>query len=193
VSSFLQFIVDQDAAARAGTLLLDKVKSVMDQLPAGSRPKLYLYGESLGSLGSQDKFVGIDVDDFPEYFDGALWVGSPSASRLWSELHKEPSISEMVVFAYDDSAYTKANGASVIFVANPTDPVVWINKSLLVKKPQWLNHPSSSNVSPHMIWRPGLTFLQLAAELLKSSSQPSGVGHSYHDRILPAWREIIEL
>lgn len=195
ISSFLQFVVDQDAAGRASTVLFNKLRVKLDSIPAENRPAVYLYGESLGSLGSQARFIGVPEAELADYFDGALWVGSPSASRLWTEHRDKLSGSNTVLFVDNDEVYEQLppslQNPSVIFVSNATDPVVWINRKLIVAKPKWLGNSRPSEISTQMAWRPGLTFLQLAAELLKSSSQPSGIGHSYHDRIVPAWKTLI--
>ena len=56
--SWISFLVDRDEAAEAGTALYRQVHRRWSQLPAGSRPKLIIFGESLGSFGAEAAFRG---------------------------------------------------------------------------------------------------------------------------------------
>lgn len=196
VSSFLQFVIDQDIAGQASNAMFDKVREKLNELPQAMRPRLYLYGESLGSLGSQMQFVGVEPTYYPDYFDGALWVGSPSISQIWQSYYlKQNGLeTDQAVIPFIDTQQLgdyELNG-SAIFIYNNTDPVVRIHQQLLYKEPDWLGSERPPEISPHMRWRPGLTFLQLIAELLKSSSQPSGTGHNYYEHLDTAWHLILE-
>ncbi|MDQ1246070.1 MAG: hypothetical protein QG597_437 [Actinomycetota bacterium] len=78
--SWLSFLVDQSAARQAGTALYDSLAAAREALPADQRPKLVLYGESLGAFGSPAHFAGLDPADVSGRIDGALWVGPPAAT-----------------------------------------------------------------------------------------------------------------
>lgn len=190
VSSFLQFVINQDVAGQASSSLNQWVRGGLSEVAGESRPKLYLYGESLGSLGSQAELVPVDPLNFTDFFDGALWVGSPSVGPLWPRLVKNPSYDFILFSEGKDLAKFEEGNLDVLMLYNPTDPVVLIGWDILFSEPEWLKL-RSSQLSQRMVWRPGLTFLQMAAELLKSSSQPSGVGHNYYDKLEASWRTIL--
>jgi uncharacterized membrane protein len=52
------------------------------QLPAGHRPKLVVFGESLGSFGGEAAFSG--TEDIRDRTSGVFWVGSTNTNTLWS-------------------------------------------------------------------------------------------------------------
>jgi uncharacterized membrane protein len=56
--SWLSFLVDKERAREAGRDLFDAVYGVWSKLPVGQRPKLLVFGESLGSFGAESAFSG---------------------------------------------------------------------------------------------------------------------------------------
>ena len=66
------------------------------QWPEEHRPRLALYGESLGSLAGQGAFGYLpDVEEMG--FSSVLWVGPPNSSVLWSALtaRRDPGTPEV--------------------------------------------------------------------------------------------------
>lgn len=59
--SWISFLVDRDEAAEAGTALYQRVHRRWSQLPAERRPRLIVFGESLGSFGAEAAFRGGDA------------------------------------------------------------------------------------------------------------------------------------
>ena len=82
--SWLSFLVDQAKARDAGRALFDEVYGAWAELPADARPKLYVFGESLGSFGGEAAFSGLR--DIENRTDGVLWVGPPNFNELWRGL-----------------------------------------------------------------------------------------------------------
>lgn len=195
ISSFLQFIVDQKIAGQVSNEMFNAVRDKLNTLAADQRPKLYIYGESLGSLGSQARFVSTETNQFSSLLDGALWVGSPSASGLTTRFNRgEQSAFVRFGNSGDDMISQNEEWASprVAFLYNNTDPIVRINKKLIYAKPDWLKKPGASDISQNITWLPVITSAQLTFEVLKASSQPSGVGHNYKAKIPDAWVAVIQ-
>ena len=100
--SWISFVGDTEKSADSGRMLIDAVHEKWERLPPDRRPKLVLYGESLGSLAGQSAF-----DYLPDVarmgFDSVLWVGPPNVSRLWRALieRRDPGTTE-VSPRYDD-------------------------------------------------------------------------------------------
>ena len=81
--SWISFLVDQERARQAGRLLYDAVYERWSQLSPGDRPRLIVFGESLGSFGGETAFSG--EYDIRNRTDGTLFVGPPSSNVLHSE------------------------------------------------------------------------------------------------------------
>jgi uncharacterized membrane protein len=80
--SWISFLVDKAPAQEAGRDLFDAVYAKWHQLPAGHRPLLVVFGESLGSFGGEAAFSG--TDDIRDRTSGVLWVGPTNSNTLWS-------------------------------------------------------------------------------------------------------------
>ncbi len=82
--SWISFVADQEQVRLAGRALFEAVHEAWLERPPSQRPKLIVYGESLGALGSAAAFDSLD--DLRSKVDGALWVGAPSRHSLRREL-----------------------------------------------------------------------------------------------------------
>lgn len=78
--SGVQFIADTDRTRASGRALVTAVVAWWRTLPEEERPRLLLYGESLGVVAGEAAFS--DLSDVLESVDGVLWVGPPNSSRL---------------------------------------------------------------------------------------------------------------
>jgi len=79
-------IVDPDRSRRAAKALFDEVFKVWTDLPKNNRPRLYLFGLSLGALGSEASVDTVALLTDPIH--GALWSGPPFASTIWADVTK---------------------------------------------------------------------------------------------------------
>ena len=201
--SWISFLADRQKSMSAGRALIHTVHDRWTQLPAQRRPKLVLYGESLGSMAGQAAF-GWLPDIRRMGFDAVLWVGPPQESTLWHALitRRDPGSTE-VQPRYDNGRtvrFSEANdpagvtrvtgppweGTRVLFLQHPSDPVVWWSPDLLFSRPDWLAEPRGDDRSPAMRWTPVVTFWQVSADLTKAESVPGGHGHNYSNDILDA-------
>jgi uncharacterized membrane protein len=164
-AAVVQYLIDRNIPGKASSLLFSRIRERLDNIPANERPKLYIYGESLGSLGSQKIFEGAPASEIMNQTDGVLWVGSPSASVLWKSLARERESNR------------------IVFLHNSTDPVVWFDIETAYKRPVWLRDPRNSEISEHMRWHPLFTLGHVSFELFSAGNTPSGIGHKYDDQI----------
>jgi uncharacterized membrane protein len=201
--SWLSFVVDQQRAQDAARALFDAVYARWSQLPEGDRPRLLVYGESLGSFGAESAFTGIS--DMVNRTDGLLLVGPPSVSPIHesSTDAREPGSPQWqpivdggrtLRFAStpEDLAVPREawQQPRLVYLQNASDPVVWWSVELLFTRPDWLSEPRGPDVSPHLRWWPILTFLQLAGDMMDSTSVPEGHGHVYGSHQAAAWSQI---
>ncbi|QNG38788.1 hypothetical protein F1C76_21630 [Geodermatophilaceae bacterium NBWT11] len=198
--SWLSFIVDRSRAAAAGRTLFDAVYDRVQEIPEGGRPQLLVYGESLGSAGSEAAFDGLA--DIRERADGVLWVGPPNSNELWSafvdrrdpgEPEVEPVYASGLAVRFGSDADDLAQPASpwleprVVYLMHPSDPIVWWAPDLLFSRPDWLVEPRGDGVSPAMSWYPVVTFWQVTVDMTNAQSPPDGYGHNYGNLMLDAW------
>ena len=80
--SWISFLGDRQKSMDSGRMMIDAIHDRWVQLPPDRRPKLVLYGESLGSMAGQGAF-GWLPDIARMGFSSVLWVGPPNASPLW--------------------------------------------------------------------------------------------------------------
>jgi uncharacterized membrane protein len=71
--SWISFLVDTDKAADAGRAMIQAVQARLETMPKATRPKLLVFGESLGSFGTESAFT--NIDEMLQGVDGALLVG----------------------------------------------------------------------------------------------------------------------
>ena len=207
--SWISFLADRQKSVQAGRAMVDAIHQRWSRWPAERRPKLALYGESLGSMAGQGAF-GYLPDVANMDFSSVLWVGPPNASNLWKALtqRRDPGTPEVqprydngrtVRFAQASSsaeitavaAAPPWTGTRVMFLQHASDPVVWFSPDLLFRKPDWLKEPPGYDRSRAMRWYPIVTFFQVSADMAgnvtTSTAAPTGHGHNYGDQQLDGW------
>lgn len=190
--SWISFLVDKAPAQEAGRDLFDAVYDRWRQLPADRRPALVVFGESLGSFGGEAAFSG--TDDIRDRAAGVLWVGPTNSNTLWSRFTAardrgspewRPVYQEgrTVRFASAPAQLEAAAPAwvrpRVVYLQNPSDPIVWWSWALAFHQPDWLRGTRPPDVSSAMHWYPLVTFWQVAADLALATAVPAGHGHTY--------------
>ncbi|MFD8723227.1 alpha/beta hydrolase [Streptomyces sp. NPDC059629] len=194
----------EDEAADTGRALFEAVYDKWRTLPAGSRPRLLVYGESLGSFSMESALDG-SLARLTKETDGALFVGPTYDNPLWKTLtaRRRPGSPEWrpvvddganVRFAQvpKDYAIPAAPWGEprAVYLQNGSDPVVWWSPGLALHRPDWLDRPRARDVSPAMRWYPLLTFWQVACDLAGADSVPDGFGHRYGTMPTTAWAQI---
>jgi uncharacterized membrane protein len=190
--SWISFIADKGPAQEAGRDLFDAVYGVWSRLPADHRPKLVIFGESLGSFGGEAAFSG--VNDIRNRTSGVLWVGPTNSNTLWSQFtaDRDPGTPEWqpvfqggttVRFITSTSQLSPVpadwTAPRVVYLQNTSDPIVWWSWALAFHEPDWLRGSSPPDVSSAMHWYPLVTFWQVAADLALAAAVPAGHGHTY--------------
>jgi uncharacterized membrane protein len=194
---------EPDRAEAAATALLDEIRSTWSTRPAASRPKLLLYGHSLGALAAQAPFD--TAESLLDRVDGALISGAPRDSPLRNRLVAgrsrtttevkpvlpgHPAIRFATGPADLSSAPNSPSHPRVVFLQHATDPVVWWTPRLILRRPTWLREQRGDAVLPAVRWWPIVTFWQLSADLLKAQDVPAGYGHRYGAEARTAWHLI---
>ncbi len=202
--SWISFMADQRKSLDAGKAMVETIHERWKQWPENDRPRLALYGESLGAMAGQGAF-GYLPDIVEMDFSAVLWVGPPNASPLWSALtiRRDPGSPE-VEPRYDNGRTVRFSEASsprevaataaapwtgtrVLFLQHPSDPVVWWSPDLLFERPDWLVEPPGWDRTASMRWYPIVTFWQVGFDMNNAGGMPAGHGHNYNDTQLDGW------
>jgi uncharacterized membrane protein len=205
--SWISFLGDREKSMVSGRVMINAIHDRWLQLPPDRRPKLVLYGESLGSMAGQGAF-GWLPDIARMGFSSVLWVGPPNASPLWRGItaRRDPGTPEVqprydngrtVRFSQATDAAEIAGdttapweGTRVLFLQHASDPIVWWSQDLLFNRPDWLKEPPGHDRTASMRWYPIVTFWQVAADMTNASSVPGGHGHNYGDFVLDGWAAV---
>lgn len=201
--SWVSFLFDPDAPVAAAQELFDQVHAVWRELPPGSRPQLISYGLSLGAHGSQAVFT--DVADIQARTDGAMFVGSPNGSALWRSLQgaRDPGSPawqpvldggrevRWMSRPSDQQLPGDWTRPRILYLQHATDPVTWLGPELLWRSPEWLEPAQRApDVSPSMIWIPGVTAAQVTVDMLMGEAVPAHHGHNYGNVVTTGWRAV---
>ena len=202
--SAISFLADRERVRQAGRELFDQVYARWSRLPVGHRPKLLVFGESLGSSGAESAFSGID--DLRNRTDGALFVGPPNGNPLWGEFVGRRDLgTREIVPTYQNGASVRFDGWAgdlatppspwstprAVYLQHASDPVVWWSPRLILHRPDWLAEPRGRDVLPAMRWYPFVPFWQLTADLVFANKAPPGHGHNYRGEAVDAWAQIV--
>jgi uncharacterized membrane protein len=205
--SWISFLGDRQKSMESGRVMINAIHDRWLQLPQDRRPKLVLYGESLGSMAGQGAF-GWLPDIARMGFSSVLWVGPPNASPLWQGItaRRDPGTPE-VEPRYDNGRTVRFSqatdtseiagdtaspweGTRVLFLQHPSDPIVWWSEDLLFTRPDWLKEAPGRDRTASMRWYPIITFWQVAADMTNASSVPGGHGHNYGEYVLDGWAAV---
>jgi uncharacterized membrane protein len=203
--SWLSYLVDQKKAREAGRELFDAVYDRWSKLSPADRPRLFVFGLSLGSFGGETAFSG--EYDLRNRTAGALLAGPPNFNTLYREFtdHRDPGTPEVepvykdgrtVRFTNDVAAgaaptSTRWDGTRVLYLQHPSDPIVWWSPRLIWDRPDWLGEPHGRDVLDSMAWIPLVTFWQVTADLPLATGVPDGHGHTYTREFVDGWARVL--
>lgn len=169
--------------ARTQKLLLDAVREELRDRP--SRPRLLLYGESLGAEVQQSAIPAgpLDLDHYG--IAAALWVGTPGGER--SDAFHALCAGESFTVDRPEQLPDPVPSPRprVWFLEHDGDPVVRFRPLLLLHRPSWLPRDGrrGRNVPEGMTWKPGITYAQAFVDTMFATHVRPGLfeslGHDY--------------
>jgi uncharacterized membrane protein len=227
--SILEFLTRGDCAtlalqyaARPSPLSLDRVKegrrqtrllaaALRDRLaqcPPDRRPKVLLFGESLGAWTSQDAFVDHGTQGLVDAgIDFAIWIGTPNFSK-WKErvLHDDrPDVDRSLIGVFDHVTQLEALDPEAraklrfVMITHDNDGVGAFGPALAIQAPEWLGPPESRppTVPKAMRWTPPTGFFQVLIDMKNAANVVPGVfaasGHDYRADLLPFFAALLGL
>lgn len=212
VSSWLYLLSGIDYGLNTSRALFAEVYSYWATLPKDHRPKLVLFGLSLGSKYSAESMDLSEVLGDP--FNGALWVGPPFLASKWRFFTENRNLdSPAWLPRFRDGSFVRfmnqngdaARQASienaawgpirVVYLQYASDPSTFFEPRSLFREPDWMRPPRGPDVSPQLRWYPVISALQLAADIaLAMATAPIGFGHLFAPaHYLDAWIEVTDV
>jgi uncharacterized membrane protein len=174
-------------------LLLWGVRQRLAERPPERRPRVLVFGESLGAWTSSDVVMFQGIDGFDHYgIDRALWVGLPWLAK-WSRSGMTRGSSGLVpegtVGVFDHHDQLAALGEEqrarlrAVILSHDNDPIAVFGPDLLIQRPPWLaDGRRGRGVPEQMHWRPLITFVQTAMDAANAMvSVPGKFGSFGHD------------
>jgi uncharacterized membrane protein len=161
-----------DEGFRQYRMLLNGIKRKLDTLPAKKRPKIILFGESLGAWTSQNAFINEGTDGL-QYLaiDSALWIGTPAGSKWKKQVlsGKMLNVESSLVGSFDNINDTKKLRASersrirYVLLTHHNDPIPQFSLDLLLKQPEWIDDPNKrpAEMQGKLAYRTPTLFVQM--------------------------------
>lgn len=197
-------LTNPGVGSEAGRQMVNAVIREVSKLPEDSRPKIYVAGESLGSLSTEAAFES--ADDMQQKVDGVLMVGPTFLNQIRKELidSRSPDSPVWLPVINGGSAFRFATTPTDLqapgsdwgakryaYLANSSDPVGWFSVRALYSRPDFLDEPRGHDISPSMTWVPIVTFWQTLLDLQFASGAPAGHGHRYGLNVVDGWAGVI--
>ena len=194
-------------AIESSTALFSTIYDHWKTLPRDSRPKIYLFGVSLGSYGGEESVKLYQIMENP--INGALWAGPPFVNDLHKDIvaNRNPdSPSWLPTFDNGSLIRTMSNDKTIhndyaswgpmriIYLQYASDPMTAFSPTLFWRSPEWLEDDRAHDISPLLNWTPMVTFFQIAFDLIVSvSGAPLGYGHNFSPSdYIDGWIELTD-
>jgi uncharacterized membrane protein len=173
--------------------LLWGVKQRLAAVPPDRRPRVLVFGESLGAWASSDVTMRNGIAGLDEYgVDRALWFGLPGLA-VWSKTGMKEGRSPLVppgavghFDCYEQyAALTEAqrDRLRVVVLDHDNDPIASVSPQLIYARPHWLASQHGRGVPASMGWTPVITFVHVAVDAMNAMRTVPGefksFGHDY--------------
>lgn len=173
-------------------LLLWGVRQRLAAMSPDERPKVFVFGESLGAWTSSDVVMFNGIRGFDHYgIDKAFWVGLPWMAK-WSKSGMTRGASDLVptgsVGVFDrheqlaELPDEDRRALRAVVLSHDNDPIAVMGPDLMIREPRWLKGERGRGVPKSMNWTPIVTFIQVAVDAANAMvTVPGHFGSFGHD------------
>ncbi|MGR3344765.1 MAG: alpha/beta-hydrolase family protein [Paracoccaceae bacterium] len=199
--SWLTLMIDPNRSRRAAAALFNAVYAHWKTLAPNQRPRLYLFGLSLGALGSEASSDLLTLLADP--IQGAFWVGPPFASTSWTKLTaaRNPGSPQWSPEYGDGSVVRfmtqkeislptdiKWGPLRIVYLQHGSDPMTFFSPYLAFHSPDWLGASRAPDISPYFQWYPVVSFVNVGFDIPMATTVPPGYGHTFTpDKYIDGW------
>jgi uncharacterized membrane protein len=189
-------------------MLIDAIHNALADRPPGKRPRVVLFGESLGAWTSQDAFAHRGTQGLLEAgVDRALWIGTPYMSKWKQQVlgDDRPDVDRGLVGRFNDFGELEALDPEArrklryVMITHDNDAVGHFGLDLLVRAPDWLGpaETRAATVPGAQQWRSPTTFVQTLVDMKNAANVVPGQfeakGHDYRADLARFVREVYDL
>lgn len=178
-------------------LLVSAIMRELHDRPPGARPRVVVFGESLGAHTSQDAFLHLGTVGLQAAgIERALWIGSPHLSKWKAQVFgpERPDVDQSLVGEFDNFEQLEAMPAEeraalrYYFITHGNDAVGKFGPDLLIQQPDWLGDPEARGVRVPKgeKWRSPTSFFQTLIDMKNAMDAKPAVpgefvasGHDY--------------
>ncbi len=196
-----------DGSAQTRMVLQGVVERLL-AMPKEKRPKFFLFGESLGSQVSEEMFQNLgSMGLLGTELDGALWIGTPAATKwrdqLWgtSSLAETPAVNDAGIYLprtlhdWINLAPEERDRVKFLLLQNGDDPIPKFGSQLLWRRPDWLGPANIRQIGAPLgtYWVPITTYLMTFLDMMNALVPTPGTfaegGHDYRAVLPKAMKE----
>jgi len=187
-------------------MLIDAIHNQLAERPSGQRPRVVIFGESLGAWTSQDAFEHRGTQGLLDAgIDRAIWIGTPYMSKWAQEAlgSGRPDVDRSLLGRFNDFAQLQALGREArerlryVLITHDNDGVACFGPDLLARAPDWLGPARPAAVPKAERWQSPITFVQTLIDMKNSSNVIPGKfgakGHDYRADLARFVREVYAL
>lgn len=189
-------------------MLIDAIHNRLAERPDGQRPRVVIFGESLGAWTSQDAFEHRGTQGLLDAaIDRAVWIGTPYMSKWKQEVlgGDRPDVDRSLLGSFNDFGQLQALGREArerlryVLITHDNDGVACFGLDLLAKAPDWLGAAGTRPVGVPKTeqWRTPTSFVQTLVDMKNSANVIPGEfeakGHDYRADLARFFRAVYAL
>lgn len=189
-------------------MLIDAIHNKLAERPVGQRPRVVIFGESLGAWTSQDAFEHRGTQGLVDAaIDRAIWIGTPYMSKWEQEVlgGERPDVDPSLLRRFNDFRQLQALGREArerlryVMITHDNDGVACFGLDLLARAPSWLAPAETrpAGVPKTERWQSPTTFVQTLIDMKNSANvipgQFEAKGHDYRADLARFVRKVYAL
>lgn len=189
-------------------MLLAAIRRELYKREPEDRPRLVVFGESLGAHTSQDAFLNEGTQGLEDAaVERALWIGSPHLSKWKAQVlgGGRADVDDSLIIDVDNFEEIGAMPEEArkklryVMITHHNDGVGLFGADLLIQQPPWLGEPDlrPPTVPKWMTWAPLVTAVQTVVDMQNAMNVVPGEfvanGHDYRADLARFVREVYAL